>query len=64
MKKPKCILSEKFLCPDPPHTRGLCRRHYESARRLVKLKKVTWGRLVLDGLALPKRVTAADVFRD
>ena len=50
--------SSAFRCLVPecdrttPHSRGLCRLHYETASYLVKRGKTTWPRLEKEGKAL------------
>ena len=51
-----CIFNR---CMSPRYSRGLCKRHYDRARYIVKLSLDTWDDLVARGQALPKRV-----FRD
>lgn len=50
--KPICILRN---CTATRLTRGLCRQHYDRARRIVLRGLDTWENLVRRGHALPKR---------
>lgn len=40
-------------CKEDPHSRGLCKPHYQNAYRLVTRGKTTWKKLVTDGKATP-----------
>lgn len=42
-------------CCDTEYSRGLCRRHYQSAGGMIKRGKTTWERLVALGRARPAK---------
>ena len=45
-KPPECLLP---ICQQGEYSRGLCRRHYNIANRLVREKATTWAGLEARG---------------
>jgi len=54
--KPSCLLPS---CKEPPHCRGLCKKHYQSAQRFCATGKTTWEQLEKQNKVLPKKKESA-----